>query len=126
MLCPSTTIKLVGSSEKGPEAPLKPVEIIGVQKTPLESCVSFNIEGAIEALSSGSLEIMDETGKIKYFGPYSREKPAIPGKAILGVRPKGDFTAKMTGQTKSRKTIIKEAPLRILLWTLSKAVELMR
>lgn len=122
----SSSPELLMEFQSGPEAPLKPVEIIGVQETPLESYVSFNVEGAKEALSSWSLEIMDETGKIKYFGPYSQEKAAIPGKAFLGVRPAGDFTAKMIGQTKSGKTIIKEAPLHLVLWTPSKTVELMR
>jgi outer membrane protein OmpA-like peptidoglycan-associated protein len=122
----SSSPELLMEFQSGPEAPLKPVEIIGVQETPLESYVSFNVEGAKEALSSWSLEIMDETGKIKYFGPYSQEKAAIPGKALLGVRPEGDFTAKMIGQTKGGKTTTKEAPLHLVLWSPSKTVELMR
>ena len=66
--------------QSGPDAPLKPVEIVGVQEAPLDSYVSFNVEGAKEAFSSWSLEVRDEKGTLQKFGPYTQEKVSIPGK----------------------------------------------
>lgn len=122
----SSSPALLMEFQSGPDAPLKPVEIIGVQEAPIDSYVSFNVEGAKEAFSSWSMEITDETGKILYFGPYTEEKVAIPGKSILGVRHEGDYMAVMIGQKKSGKTLKKEAPVHIVLWTPPKNEEMMR
>jgi hypothetical protein len=40
--------------QSGPNAPLKPVQIIASQETPVESYVTFDNKGAGEALSSWS------------------------------------------------------------------------
>jgi outer membrane protein OmpA-like peptidoglycan-associated protein len=103
--------------QSGPDAPLKPVEIITVQEAPLDSYVSFNVEGATEVLSSWTLEIADENGKVQYFGPFTNEDANIPGKSILGERPEGDYNAVMVGKSKSGKIIVKESPVHIVLWT---------
>jgi outer membrane protein OmpA-like peptidoglycan-associated protein len=112
--------------QTGPEAPLAPVEFVGVQTAPLDSYVSFNVEGAKEAFSSWSLEVRDEKGTLQKFGPYTQEKVSIPGKTILGARPQGDFNVTMVGTTKSGKTVKKEAPVRMTLWTPSEREEGMR
>jgi outer membrane protein OmpA-like peptidoglycan-associated protein len=122
----SSSPELLMEFLSGPEAPLKPVEIIGVQETPLESYVSFNVEGAKEAFSSWSLEIRDEKGAIQYFGPYTQEMVSIPGKSILGARPEGNYKVTMVGQTKSGKTVKKEAPVHIVLWTPPENEEILR
>jgi len=103
--------------QSGPDAALKPVEIIAVEEAPLDSYVSFNNEGAKEAFSSWSLEVRDEKGTVQSFGPYTNEKVSIPGKSILGARPEGDYKVTMTGQTKSGKTVKKETPVHMVLWT---------
>ena len=112
--------------QSGPDAPLKPVEILTVQEAPSDSYVSFNVEGATNVLSSWSLEISDESGKVQDFGPFTQEDASIPGKAILGDRPQGDYTALMVGVTKSGNTIKKEAPLHAALWKASEREEGMR
>jgi Outer membrane protein and related peptidoglycan-associated (lipo)proteins len=112
--------------QSGPDAPLAPVEIIGVQDAPLDSYVSFNVEGAKEAFSSWSLEIRDEKGTVQKFGPYSQEKVSIPGKFILGTRPAGDYLVTMVGQTKSGRTVRKETPVHMVLWTPPEREEGMR
>lgn len=103
--------------QSGPDAPLKPVEITEVQTAPLDSYVTFQVEGAQEALSSWSLEIKDENGQIQNFGPYTQEKVSMPGKSILGTRSKGDFKVRMVGQARNGKTITKETSVNMVLWT---------
>lgn len=113
----STSPALLMEFQSGPDAPLKPVEFTAVQAAPLDSYVSFNANGAEEAFTSWSVEITDEQGKSQYFGPYTTESVSIPGKSILGTRPEGDFSVAMVGQTKSGKTIRKETPVHMVLWT---------
>jgi outer membrane protein OmpA-like peptidoglycan-associated protein len=112
--------------QTGPDAPLKPVEIVGVQEAPLDSYVTFNAEGAKDAFSSWSLEVRDENGSLQKFGPYTQEKVSVPGKSILGSRPSGDFKVTMVGKTKSGKTIKTEARVHMVLWTPPTNEEAMR
>jgi outer membrane protein OmpA-like peptidoglycan-associated protein len=112
--------------QSGPDAPLAPVEIIGIQEAPPDSYVSFNVEGAKEAFTSWSLEIRDEKGTVQKFGPYSQEKVSIPGKFILGIRPAGDYLVTMVGQTKNGRTVRKETPVHMVLWTPPEREEGMR
>jgi outer membrane protein OmpA-like peptidoglycan-associated protein len=113
----SASPALLMEFQSGPDAPLKPVEFTAVQVAPLDSYVSFNVAGAKEAFTSWSLEITDEKGKAQYFGPYTQEHVSIPGKSILGARPKGNFIVAMVGQTKSGKTVRKETAVAMVLWT---------
>jgi outer membrane protein OmpA-like peptidoglycan-associated protein len=112
--------------QSGPDVPLKPVELTALQEAPLDSYVTFNVERANEAFSSWKLEIRDEKGTIQNFGPYTQNKVSIPGKSILGVHPEGNFKVTMIGQTKSGKTIKKEASVHMVLWTPSQREEGMR
>ncbi len=122
----STSPAIMMEFQSGPDAPLKPIEIVAVQEAPIDSYVSFNVKGAEEAFSSWSLEVADEKGKIKKFGPYTKESMSIPGKSILGTRPEGDYKITMIGLTKSSKTIKKESSAHLVLWTPSVAEEMMR
>ena len=112
--------------QTGPDAPLAPVEINAVQEAPIDSYVTFNVEGAKEAFSSWSIEVKDDKGTIQKFGPYTQEKLSLPGKSILGTRPEGDYKVTMVGQTKSGKTIRKETSVHMVLWTPSQREEGMR
>ncbi|HAZ02929.1 MAG: hypothetical protein A2W90_09490 [Bacteroidetes bacterium GWF2_42_66] len=103
--------------QAGPGAPLKPVEINGVQEAPPDSYVTFYAEGADEAFSSWSMEISDETGSSHYLGPYTQEKVSIPGRSFLGDQPEGDFRITMEGQTKNGNTIRKDTTIHVALWT---------
>ncbi|HEY4618568.1 MAG TPA: OmpA family protein [Flavobacterium sp.] len=119
----STSPDLLMEFQSGPDAQLKPVKIVALQGAPAESYVTFDNKGANEALSSWSLQIADEQGKVQSFGPYTEDVVSIPGKAILGSRPEGDFKVKMIGQTKSGKIIEKESPIHVVLWTPAKVEE---
>ncbi|TDE30544.1 flagellar motor protein MotB [Flavobacterium ranwuense] len=122
----SNSADLLMEFQSGPDTPLRPVQIIASQEAPLESYVTFNNKGANEALSSWSLQITDEKGKVQSFGPYTQDEVKIPGKTILGSRPEGDYKVKMIGQTKSGKVVEKETPVHMVLWTPAKMEEGMR
>ncbi|MFV8269907.1 OmpA family protein [Flavobacterium sp. GT2N3] len=122
----SNSADLLMEFQSGPNAPLKPVQIMASQEAPLESYLTFNNKGANEALSSWSLQITDEQGKVQSFGPYVQDEVSIPGKTILGSRPEGDYKVKMIGQTKSGKIIEKETPVHMVLWTPAKTEEGLR
>jgi outer membrane protein OmpA-like peptidoglycan-associated protein len=112
--------------QTGPDAPLKPIEIVSLQEAPLDSYVTFNVEGANKAFTSWSLVVVDEKGQMQYFGPYTKEKESLPGKSILGSRPEGDYKVTMVGQTKSGKVVKKEANAHMVLWTPPNNEEMMR
>jgi len=119
----STSPEILMEYQTGPNSPLKPVEIVGVQEAPLDSYVSFTTKGGDEEITTWSLEITDDNGIVQKFGPYSQEKVSIPGKSILGTRPEGNYNVKMTGQTKSGKTITQETSVHMVLWTPPKTEE---
>ena len=122
----SESPELLMEFQSGPNALLKPVEIVDVQEAPLDSYVSFNVAGAKDAFTSWSLEIRDENGTVQKFGPYTQENVSIPGKSILGGRLVGDYKAMMIGKTRIGNTITKEVPMHMVLWTLSENEEMMR
>jgi outer membrane protein OmpA-like peptidoglycan-associated protein len=122
----SNSPDLLMEFQSGTDAQLKPVQIVALQEAPIESYVSFNNKGAGEALSSWSLQMTDEQGKVQSFGPYMEDEVKIPGKSILGSRPEGDYKVKMIGQTKSGKIVEKETPIHVVLWTPAKTEEGMR
>ncbi|CAM2945065.1 OmpA family protein [Flavobacterium frigoris] len=122
----SNSPDLLMEFQSGPDAQLKPVKIVPLQEAPASSYVTFNNKGAGEALSTWSLQITDEKGKSQSFGPYTQDEVRIPGKAILGSRPEGDFKVKMIGQTKSGAVIQNEAPMHVVLWTPAKIEEGLR
>jgi len=122
----STSPAIMMEFQSGPAAPLKPIEIIDVQAAPVDSYVSFDVQGAEDAFSSWSLEITDEQGNVKNFGPYTQEAESIPGKSILGLRPAGDYKITMIGQYKSGKIVRKETTAHLVLWTPPVAEEMMR
>lgn len=113
----STSPALLMEFQTGPEVFLKPVEYIAVQEAPYDSYVTFYVMGGNEALISWSMAIKDDKNVVQTFGPYTRENVSLPGKTILGTRPKGHFNVMMTGKTKTGKTVTKESAVDITLWT---------
>lgn len=80
---------------------LKPVEIIAVQRDPLDSQVIFTTLGANDLLKSWSVEVTDEQGNVQHYGPYTQDEASVPGKTILGNSEKGKYTITMVGETKT-------------------------
>jgi outer membrane protein OmpA-like peptidoglycan-associated protein len=122
----SSSPALLNVFESGPDSPLKLAEITTVQEAPVDSYVTFNVEGATKAFVSWTMEIRDDAGSVQYFGPYSREKVSIPGKTILGSRPEGEYKVTMVGQTKNGNTVRKEESVHMTLWTQSLLVDGLR
>ena len=91
--------------------------IRATQNAPLDSYVSFNVDGAKNNLTSWSLELKDQKGNTQYFGPYTQENMVLSGKTILGDQPQGDYKITMKGTKKDGTTIQKYASSHIVLWT---------
>ena len=113
----SSSTALLMEFQSGPEAPLKPVEIVTVQEAPLDSYITFDVGGEEEKYSSWTMEIKDDKGVVQNFGPYTKEKVSIPGKTILGTRAQGNYKVTMTGITPSGKKVSKDTTVHMVLWT---------
>jgi outer membrane protein OmpA-like peptidoglycan-associated protein len=122
----SNSPALLMEFQSGPNAPLKPVQIKGVQIAPVESYVTFKAEGANEAFSSWKLELTDENGMVQNFGPYTEEEVSLPGKTILGTNTEGDYKVKMVGTTKDGGIVTEDSDINVVLWTPSELEEGMR
>ncbi len=97
-------------------APLLPVEIDALQEAPLDSYVTFNVDGDMDNLVSWNAEITDEKGAMQNFGPYTSNHVTIPGKLIMGTRPEGYYKVVMIGKTKDSKEVRKETNVHMVLW----------
>ncbi|MBL7870947.1 MAG: outer membrane beta-barrel protein [Cyclobacteriaceae bacterium] len=113
----SASPALLMEFQSGPNVPLKPVEMVTVQTAPLDSYVTFKVDGADEAYAAWSLDIKDKNGIVQNFGPYYSESVSIPGKSILGTKPSGDYLVTMIGTTKKGNVIKKETSVHMVLWT---------
>jgi outer membrane protein OmpA-like peptidoglycan-associated protein len=113
----SASPELLMEFQSGPDARLKPVKFIDVQEAPMDSYVTFNVEGARNAFSSWRMEIRDDTGKIQKFGPYKQEQVMLPGKSIMGSRAKGKYNVTMLGTTSNGAIIKRDAEVDMVLWT---------
>ena len=122
----SNSPDLLMEFQAGPDAPLKPLELITVQEAPIDSYITVDASGAAKAYSSWSLETTDPDGKVKSFGPYTQEKVSIPGKSIMGTRSEGDYKVKMIGKTKTGTIEEKSTTTHMVLWTPSKTDEGLR
>ncbi len=92
---------------------LEPVQIVSLQEDPLDSDVLFTVAGAEEKFSSWSVDVTDESGMKKHFGPYTRDEERISGRLILGDALKGTYTIAMIGTTKGGETLRKEETVHL-------------
>lgn len=122
----SNSPALLMEFQSGPDAPLKPVQILPNQVAPVDSYVTFKVDGADEAFSAWQMEITDENGVVQNFGPYTQEEVKIAGNTILGSKPEGDYKVKMIGTNKTGEIVTKESTAHIVAWTPSKVEEGMR
>jgi len=93
---------------------LKPVQFTSYQLDPLDSHVILNAEGASQLLKSWSVEVTDERGFSKYYGPYYTDRASVPGSTILGDNVSGNYKIVMTGETVTGRMIKKESAVRLL------------
>lgn len=92
---------------------LKPVQIAATQANPMDSHVIFNIDSA-KLLKSWSIDVTDEKGINQHFGPYTSDQESIPGAAILGNNPTGDYKIVMTGETLTGVQVRKESNVHLI------------
>jgi outer membrane protein OmpA-like peptidoglycan-associated protein len=93
---------------------LEPVQIVSLQEDPLDSDVLLTVTNAPEMLASWSVEVTDENGVAKRFGPFTGEQERVGGRQILGDRVQGKYTIALLAQTKSGQTVRKEEPVRLV------------
>ncbi|OYU94805.1 MAG: flagellar motor protein MotB [Bacteroidetes bacterium B1(2017)] len=122
----STSPALLMEFQSGPNAPLKPVEVVALVEAPIESYLTFNANGGGNEYSSWMLEVKDDKGVVQKFGPYTGDNVSIPGQKILGTKASGDYTVTMVGTTKKGKEERKETMVHMVLWTPPNDQEVMR
>lgn len=121
----SNSPALLMEFQSGPEAPLKPIEIIETQES-IDSSIVFNLEGANEIFKSWKLEIKDDKGQVQTYGPYTVDKITIPVRTILGTRAEGDYLITMVGTTKDDKIVKKATTSHLVNYTPPRIEEGMR
>ncbi len=121
----STSPELLMEFQSG-DAPLKPIEIYTTSQNSNPDDITFNVAGSKEVFSTWILELKDENGKVKKFGPYTDDKTVISRKLILQNQKQGNFNVKLTGTTLTGKTVTKDASLYILPYVAPKVQESIR
>jgi len=119
----SNSPELLMEFRSDPNAPLKPIKITIEPEAPVESYVTFRADKSEKAFKSWKLELTDEDGFIQNFGPYTQEEVKIPGEAILGTKPQGNYNVAMIGTTKSDSIVREETLVHMVLWQKSKIRE---
>lgn len=113
----STSNDMLMVFQTGPQVPLRPIALVGVQEAPIDSYLSFEVDDATRAYTSWSLEFKDAAGKVISTGPYTQNRVTMPGKAILGSTASGNYRVTMIGQTRTGRTERKDTTLTMVLWT---------
>jgi outer membrane protein OmpA-like peptidoglycan-associated protein len=93
---------------------MKPVKIMATQINPLDSHVIFTVDGAKELLQSWSINITDSQGMVQHYGPYTSDMESLPGAAILGNSPTGDYKVTLLETTKKGALIQKESTIHLV------------
>jgi outer membrane protein OmpA-like peptidoglycan-associated protein len=100
---------------------LAPLQISSIQETPLDDRIVFKTQsGANESVKSWSLQIIDEKGMARNFGPFTKKETYISGNIFLGDRSEGNYKIVMIAQTEEGHTIPKESKLHLVRNTAAK------
>ncbi len=94
---------------------LAPLQIVVEQADPLDSRVLFNIESEQEVpFESWKVDVTDESGTTKTYGPYTRKQESVSGNAILGNNAKGKYKMVLTGVNADGTTVKKESTINLV------------
>lgn len=94
---------------------LAPLQIVVEQADPLDSRILFNVESdQAVPFKSWKVDVTDESGVTKTYGPYTRKQESISGNTILGNNAKGKYKFVVTGQTAQGGTVSKESVINLV------------
>lgn len=93
---------------------MKPVQIEAIQFNPEDANVIVNVGGAREQLKSWSIDLTDEQGGVKRYGPYTQDRASIPGQTILGAAATGNYKVNLIGESKNGMMVNKSTSLRLI------------
>lgn len=94
---------------------LVPLQIVAEQVDPLDSRILMNVNSADEIpFKSWNVEVTDEKGITKKYGPYTRKQESISANTILGDNAKGTYKFVLSGQTPYGQMVKKESTLRLV------------
>ncbi|WP_293872484.1 OmpA family protein [Flavobacterium sp.] len=110
----SSSPALLMEFQSGPDAPLKPIEIISMEQAANSDAVVFDTSSSKEKLNSWSVALKDSRGKSKNYGPYTQQKVSIPVKTILGNQPEGDYQVALAGTTADGKTVTTQTTVHVV------------
>lgn len=92
---------------------LMPVKIMSVQEEPIDADVVFKIDDPKNVLTSWNIEITDDRGRTRTFGPFTYKQERINGNQILEKAEYGNYKVVFIGKTTDGSTITKEQQLRL-------------
>ena len=93
---------------------LEPLQIISLQEDPLDSDVQLNAIGAENSLASWSIEVSDDAGNVKRYGPFTTEHERVSGRAILGDKLQGQYKIALVGETKNGQSLRREESVKLV------------
>jgi outer membrane protein OmpA-like peptidoglycan-associated protein len=93
---------------------LKPLSLTSIENKTYENMIVFKTQPTqYERLQTWSMEVKDNNGKIKFFGPFTSNETSIPGNSILDNRKVADYKVTMRGYTTDNKLIVRESNLHL-------------
>jgi outer membrane protein OmpA-like peptidoglycan-associated protein len=94
---------------------LAPLLIVAEQVNPLDNHIFFTVESTDEQpLSSWNIDVTDENGVTKRYGPYIRKQESIAASTILGNKTKGTYNVVVSGKTPYGLLIKKESTVQLV------------
>ncbi len=92
---------------------IRPVQITTIQADPLDNDVVFKVDSAKQLVKSWSLDVTDANGAVQHFGPFTSDEQGVPGAAILGNSPGGDYKIVMLAEMNNGATVKKESTVHL-------------
>ncbi|WP_026063320.1 OmpA family protein [Pedobacter arcticus] len=93
---------------------MKPLQITSTQIDPLDSCVVLNVDGATKNLKSWSVDLTNDKGVVKHYGPFYKDQETIAGASVLGNDASGSYKVEMVGQTNDGRVLRKESKVNLI------------
>jgi outer membrane protein OmpA-like peptidoglycan-associated protein len=93
---------------------MKPVRINAMQTDPLDSYVILNVDGAKKQFNSWSINVTDDRGVTQHYGPFTNDQESVPGIAMIGNNPEGNYKITMTGEAKNGTVVTKESTVHLI------------